>query len=127
MRFYNELAGQASVRVPHCFLAEIDQETTGAFVIVLEDLGDLRRADQLEGMSIAQATAAARALAELHGGFWRRVDHLDWVPSVVHERIQTFAGGLADALGRRSPDVSPIGCPTVRSPPASGSGTTTGA
>ena len=24
VRFYNELAGQASVRVPHCFLAELD-------------------------------------------------------------------------------------------------------
>lgn len=95
VRFYNELADRASVRVPRCYLAEFDHETSG-FVIVLEDLGGLAVADQLVGMTVAQAEVAALALADLHGGFWQRVDDIDWVASVVHERIKSFSGAWPD-------------------------------
>lgn len=95
VRFYNELAGRTSVRVPTCYLAEIDSSTSD-FVIVLEDLSGWTAADQIDGMSVAQAEAAVLALADLHGGFWQRVDDIDWVASVVHERIKMFSGAWPD-------------------------------
>lgn len=95
VRFYNELVGQAAMRVPHCYVAEIDRETHD-FVIVLEDLGGCSAPDQLQGMSIAQASVAAAALADLHGSFWQRTDEIDWVPSVVHERIKSFSAAWPD-------------------------------
>jgi aminoglycoside/choline kinase family phosphotransferase len=90
VRFYNELADRAAVRVPRVFLAELDA-SSGEFVIVLEDLGALRTADQLEGMSLERAEAAAYTLADLHARFWASTDGLEWVPSVVHERIKNLA------------------------------------
>jgi len=95
VRFYNDLASRAAVRVPRCFFAEFDPATSN-FVIVLEDLGHLSVADQLEGMSVTQAEAAASALAALHAPFWQRVDDIDWVASVVHERIQAFSAAWPD-------------------------------
>ncbi len=95
VRFYNELAGQASVRVPQCYLAELDPATSD-FVIVLEDLGGWAVADQVDGMSVDQAEVAADALADLHGSFWQRVDDIDWVASVVHERIKVFSAAWPD-------------------------------
>jgi hypothetical protein len=95
VRFYNELASRASVHVPCCYLAEFDHATSD-FVIVMEDLGGCVAVDQLVGMSLGQAEAAASALADLHGGFWQRVDDIDWVASVVHERIKAFSGAWPD-------------------------------
>lgn len=91
VRFYNELADRAAVRVPRVFLAELDAGT-GEFVIVLEDLGQLRTADQLEGISLERAEAAAFTLADLHSRFWEKTTDLEWVPSVVHDRIKNLAG-----------------------------------
>ncbi|MDP9464964.1 MAG: ecdysteroid 22-kinase family protein [Actinomycetota bacterium] len=95
VRFYNELAGRALVRVPQCYLAELDPATSD-FVIVLEDLGGWVVADQVDGMSVQQAEVAADALADLHACFWQRVDDLDWIPSVAHERIKVFSGAWPD-------------------------------
>ena len=111
IRFYNELASRSTVRVPRSYLAEIDP-TTSDFVIVIEDLSGCTVADQLDGMTIAQAEAATSALAELHSGFWQRVDDIDWVPSVVHERIKTFSGAwpfLWEAFSERFADRLPEG------------------
>ena len=93
--FYRDLVARTAVRVPQCYLAELDT-ATGDFVILLEDLSEHRAADQLIGMSLPQAEAAVAALADLHAGFWKRVDDLDWVPSVVHERIKMFAAAWPD-------------------------------
>ncbi len=95
VRFYNELAGRTAVGVPTCYLAELDPATKD-FVIVLEDLSALLAVDQLIGLSPAQAEAATDALADLHSGFWQQVNDIDWVASVVHERIKMFAGAWPD-------------------------------
>ena len=111
IRFYNELAARSSVRVPRSYLAEIDPGSSD-FVIVLEDLTGSIVADQLEGMSVAQAEAATEALAKLHASFWQKVEDIDWVPSVVHERIETFSGAwpfLWDAFSERFGDWLPAG------------------
>jgi len=61
-RFYNELATPTSARFPRCFLAEFDPATSN-FAIVMEDLTGCATPDQLDG--------------------------IDWVASVVDERIES--------------------------------------
>jgi aminoglycoside phosphotransferase (APT) family kinase protein len=67
--FFAELADQAPIRVPRCFHAAADEETS-QFVVVMEDLGDLRCVDQLEGMAVADAERAVDGLAAWHATWW---------------------------------------------------------
>ncbi len=91
-RFYNELAGSTSLRVPRVFCSQLADNHD--FVIVMEDLSGLDMPDQTIGMSPDQMTHAVVALADLHGPFWGRVGHLEWLPSVVHPRIEGFAAAF---------------------------------
>ena len=71
---------------------------TADFVMVMEDLGASTMADQIEGMTVAQAERATLALADLHArvvGQGRNAE-LEWVPSVVHARIHALAGMWPD-------------------------------
>ena len=97
IRFYNELAGRTLTRTPKAYFADIVSGTAD-FVMVMEDLGDLTMADQIEGMTAPQAERATLALADLHAGWWGKVQtpELEWVPSVVHERIHALAGMWPD-------------------------------
>jgi hypothetical protein len=98
VRFLNELAGRTPVRVPKVYHASI-VSGTAEFAIVMEDLGHLDMGDQIAGLSVPRATAAARAMADVHAAWWGRVrtDELEWIPSVVHPRIQ--------GLGAMWPDI----------------------
>ena len=49
---------------------------TADFVIVMEDLGRLELVDQAAGMSVDQAKAAARVLADIHAAWWDDVQTL---------------------------------------------------
>ncbi len=69
VRFYEELSTTAPVRVPRCFHSAIDAETS-AFLLVLEDVGELRHVDQLEGCGFDDAVQALRTLAKLHARWW---------------------------------------------------------
>jgi len=93
--FYRDLAASTPVRTPVCHRAEI-RPGTADFVVVLEDLSGLEVADQVRGMSLEQAEAATLALATLHAAWWERVGDLEWVPSVVHPRIEAMAGMWPD-------------------------------
>ena len=92
VRFYRELAEQTRTRVPFCFYARKAPDAAD-FAIVMEDLSELRMADQLDGLTLAQAELAVSALAELHASWWGRVSTaaLDWIPSVVHPRMKMMA------------------------------------
>ena len=76
--FYNHLA-DGTVRTPRCHAALHDPETDN-FLLILEDLSDLRSADQLEGCSFQDAKAAMTALALLHARHWNRVDEVEGIP-----------------------------------------------
>ncbi|WP_227981866.1 ecdysteroid 22-kinase family protein [Nocardia spumae] len=69
IRFYTEIAPTVAVRVPGCRYAEF---TAGGaeFTLLLDDLAPARQGDQLSGCSVAQAYAAVRNLAGLHGPRW---------------------------------------------------------
>lgn len=73
--FYNELAAESPVRVPRCYYAAVDEETSH-FVAVMEDMGTMRIVDQVQGMSLADAERAVDALASWHATWWRQGDDL---------------------------------------------------
>jgi hypothetical protein len=92
IRFMRELDEQTLVRTPRVFLADI-VSGTAEFVVVMEDLGHLVMGDQVEGVTVEQARDAVRTMADLHAGWWGKVQSptMDWVPSVVHARIEGLA------------------------------------
>lgn len=110
VRFYNELGPRTPSGLPRVDAAHIVSGTAD-FVIVMEDLSGLDQVDQSVGMTADQAAAAVRTLAEIHAAWWGKVQtpELEWIPSIVHDRIrmvdgmlpaiwQGFAGGFGDAL-----------------------------
>jgi len=89
VRFYNELAPQATVGLPQIFHAEVESGTAN-FVIVMEDLTDMKMVGQSDGMSGEQALAVVKILASLHAVWWNEVDTkaMDWIPTMVGPRIE---------------------------------------
>jgi aminoglycoside/choline kinase family phosphotransferase len=89
VKFYSELAEQASVGMPRVYHAEII-EGTPEFVILMEDLSHLESVAQNDGMSFDQALAAVRVLASIHAVWWNKVqvESLEWIPSMVGPRIE---------------------------------------
>jgi Phosphotransferase enzyme family len=71
VRFYDELAADAPVRVPRCLHAAIDPDTS-LFLLVLEDVGQLRHVDQLTGCGFDDAVQALRTLARFQARWWGR-------------------------------------------------------
>ncbi|QYG91431.1 phosphotransferase [Iamia sp. SCSIO 61187] len=67
--FYQRLAATVAVRVPLCHHAWATDDGTD-FLLLLEDLAPARQGDQIAGCTPAQAVAAARNLAGLHGPRW---------------------------------------------------------
>lgn len=94
--FFAQLAGDCPVRVPAGYHAAVDHESS-AFVVVMEDLGDLRTVDQVEGMGIDDAARAIEALACWQARWWGEGDRL-------------VSDGLAMSLGD---PVYPAVLPTV--------------
>jgi Ser/Thr protein kinase RdoA (MazF antagonist) len=76
VRFYRELAAGHDLPAPRCYHADFDPET-GAFVLVLEDLGDVVPGHRLDGLDRAEAVAVAEGLADLHRRFWGRAELRD--------------------------------------------------
>lgn len=71
--FYTTLASEIPLRSPQLWYGDFD-DRSHRFVLLLEDLRQLTTADQIQGASAAQAQTAVRALAEMHGRYWDRVD-----------------------------------------------------
>ena len=92
IRFMRELDADTAVRTAHVFMADI-VPGTAEFVVVMEDLGHLVMGDQVQGVTPEQARAAVLTMADLHAGWWGKVQSsaMEWVPSVVHARIEGLA------------------------------------
>ena len=100
VRFYNELAGRTAVGVPTCLPGRDRPDRPKDFVIVLDDLSDTAGGRSVDRPVHGAGRGGHRlTLADLHSGFWRQVDDIDWVASVVHERIKMFVGRLARPVG----------------------------
>lgn len=111
VRFYQELASDVAVGLPRVFMAEIERGTAD-FVIVMEDLSNLEMVEQAVGMTAEQAMTAVRTLANVHATWWDRVrtDDLEWIPSMVGDRIAMvdqmlieLLPGFLDAFGDALP------------------------
>lgn len=88
IRFYAELAPAASVGLPEIYYTEIESGTAD-FVIVMQDLSGMTMVDQTKGMSVDQAMAAVKVLAQIHAVWWNDVqnDSMSWIPDMISERI----------------------------------------
>ena len=98
VRFYDELASSLSIAVPRCYSSAYDQDG-GDFVLLLEDLGALRAADQLAPGSAHDARLVADLLVKLHARWWndRSLDALPWLPPVDSEINKLGLGLYAQA------------------------------
>ena len=67
--FFRSLVTQSPLRAPKPFVCELDEETS-EFVLVMEDLGELRSVDQVSGMSLEDARTLVKAIAGWHAKWW---------------------------------------------------------
>lgn len=108
VHFYQSLSTRLSVRTPRCLAAHHDA-ATGDFVLVLEDLGNCRVGDQIEGASLTDARKVVSTLAALHAATWETP--IDGVPShdVPAQRVGIAAGFRAGwpVVTARFPDLIP--------------------
>ena len=80
VKFYLGVAATVDIRVPHCHHGAWD-ESTGDFVLVLEDMAPAEQGNQITGCSPKMASAAVEELAKLHAPRWDdpTLDELDWL------------------------------------------------
>ena len=73
--FYRDLAQGSSVASPGSHHITFDPETHD-FVLILDDVGHCRQADQIEGLNLEDAKVAVRELARLNAAWWEHPDLL---------------------------------------------------
>ena len=73
--FFGELSHEAPLRVPVCHHSSVDHDTS-QFVLVMEDVGDLRCVDQVAGMAVTDAERAVDGLAAWHATWWGKAASL---------------------------------------------------
>jgi hypothetical protein len=93
VKFYLELASTVEIRVPKCHFGEWT-ESTGDFVLVLEDMSPAAPGDQLAGCTIADAELAVDEIARLHGPRWAddSLADIDWLSRRTAEDIEMMNG-----------------------------------
>ena len=72
-RFYAEHAEDVPVATPRCYHVGDGTSTP----LLIEDLGEMRMGDLVEGLSVADAEGVIDALADLHGAYWE-IDPAEW-------------------------------------------------
>jgi hypothetical protein len=89
VRFYNEMKATTGTRTPWVHLARI-VPGTAEFVVVMEDLAGLHMPDEVAGITVEQAEAAAVEVAKLHASWWGKVggDEYAWIPTIDAPRIE---------------------------------------
>jgi aminoglycoside/choline kinase family phosphotransferase len=98
LRFYEEVAPSARVTVPKVFHSAMDLDAE-QFVLVLEDLSYLELGDQVQGLTVEQATKAVQAIAVFHAQWWEtdELEALDWLPAADHPITMQSAKVYADS------------------------------
>jgi aminoglycoside/choline kinase family phosphotransferase len=80
VRYFAELEPLTSAVSPRAFVKLLQGDN---FLLLLEDLGEYRTGNQIEGANLAETEAGVVTLAKLHGAFWERVEQIDWVPHIA--------------------------------------------
>ena len=80
VRFYNELAKDSGLDVPHCYYAEYDA-AAGQSLVMIEELADGRFGDQVTGCTPEEARLAIHSLARFHAAWWEhpRLQQISWM------------------------------------------------
>lgn len=113
VHFYREIGLTNPLRPAHAYLAAFDEETHD-FVLVLEDLGHLRLADQTVGCTVADAETVIDAIAGQHASWWNspHFASMPWLKTYATAPFPArIAGNFAAAWPRFvdivGPDLSP--------------------
>lgn len=113
IRFYQEIGLTNPLRPARPYFAAFD-DVTHDFVLVLEDLGRLRNADQTLGCSVADAEVVIDAIAGHHAHWWDndRLASLQWLtpmntPPLSDVIITNFKAAWPVFLDRIGSDMSP--------------------
>ncbi|WP_344203623.1 phosphotransferase family protein [Aeromicrobium alkaliterrae] len=108
VRFYQELAPTLPVRTPQSYASEFDPGT-GRFVLLLEDLAPAVSVDQIDGMTVDQASLALEQAAGLHSASWHDpvLAARPWLSRVRHAMLTVADAlpGLGAKLSDRFADV----------------------
>src|SRR4029078_674266 len=80
--FYQRAAGRTAMHTPKIYSAEI--YPNAGFVLLMEDLGEMRTGDQIVGCDPDETAAAVDELVKLHSVFWNSVGppEFDFAPIV---------------------------------------------
>ena len=99
VRFYQEIAATVDIRVPVCYLADIDLDT-GDFVLLLEDLSPAVQGNQLDGCSLDEAMLAMDELAGLHAPRWGdpTLANIEWLGQYDDVEPNEMIRGLYQGL-----------------------------
>ncbi|MCV7378924.1 phosphotransferase [Mycobacterium alsense] len=102
VRFYQEIGHANPLRPPRPYFAAFD-ETTHDFVLVLEDLGRLRVADQIAGCAAADAETVVEAIAGHHAHWWEtdRLAALPWLKPLSSAPFPAVLAGNFEAAWPR--------------------------
>ncbi len=113
VHFYQEIGLADPLRPARPYYAAFD-ETTHDFVLVLEDLGRLRVADQLVGCSAADAETVIDAVARHHAHWWEsdRLASLLWLktfatPPFAQVMARNFEASWPRVIEGIGADLSP--------------------
>lgn len=112
MMFYLELAGRCGLPTPRCYFAARD-ETTGNFVMLMEDLAPATVGDQVAGATAEEAELVVTHLARFHATWWNKAWLLDqaWLQPPAHmaQRLPVLyeqgLEGLREVMAGRFPDL----------------------
>jgi aminoglycoside/choline kinase family phosphotransferase len=101
VRFYNTLAKGRDLPVPFAYAAELHDD--GDFVLLLEDLGDLRPGNPFRS-SVDDVRAGLRHLARIHAAFWGQAV-LDAQPWLRGPGANAWTAALKQGLSQLVPAV----------------------
>ena len=80
--FYRDIAPLTKMCVPRVYFADVIGSDD--FVILMEDMSDYRRGDQIAGCTPEEAATCMDELATLHAPFWDKVDTPTFAFTFVH-------------------------------------------
>lgn len=88
--FYRECASTPGLRTPVLYYGDIDASES-SFVLLLEDLGSARLADQIAGCAPDDAAHVMDAAAALHSFWWQspKLDDLSWLRPVNNDAYKS--------------------------------------
>ena len=98
-RFFQQAQPLIPDITANCLHVAIDTENDD-YLLILEDLSDMREGDQLNGCSVDDASSALEALAKLHSTFWggKDIANFDWLPDINNDGMKVGREVYAQSL-----------------------------